>query len=50
MEKLTGKAKLQSVVNGSNFTTKSETDESNGLPKQTLVSKNGKVYRQIVTS
>ena len=50
MERLTGRAGLQNVADGSFTTFKPETDELNGLPKQTLVCKSGKIYRQIVTS
>ena len=45
MEKLTGKARLQNFEGGSYSITKPETDELSGLPKQTLVSKSGKIYR-----
>ena len=50
MEKLTRKARLENIKGESISIIKPETDERNGLPKQILVSKSGKVYRQIVTS
>ena len=46
-EKLTGKAR---PMQGSTSEFKIDTDESNGLPKQSLVRKGEKYYRQIVTS
>lgn len=50
MERLTGKARLQNVGDGSISKFDAETDELNGLPKQSLVCKSGTIYRQIVTS
>ena len=46
-ERLTGKSR---VKKGSTSKFKIDTDESNGLPKQSLVCKGENYYKQIVTS